>query len=162
MTHNSLKRRERIQEPLQVPAFPWMDSKSWSPVIQCEGSRSEWSETTGESKMPQGPGSSLLRSREGPAAIGQKGREIRKAGVVPSFLNTLSWILKWHEMQPKALFKDYFYFQCVSIREGGSPNISPVWSQFSLLPKLFGSRPTDAQEKGVLMIQSSKLHYLLN
>lgn len=45
---------------------------------------------------------------------------------------------------------------------GGSPNISPVWSQFSLLPKPFGSRLPCPQEKGVLMIQSSKLHYLLN
>uniref|UniRef100_A0A8D0QUS5 Myosin light chain kinase n=1 Tax=Sus scrofa TaxID=9823 RepID=A0A8D0QUS5_PIG len=30
---------------------------------------------------------------------------------------------------------------------GGSPNISPVWSQFSLLPKSFGSRPACPQEK---------------
>lgn len=40
------------------------------------------------------------------------------AGTLPCFLDTLDWILKRHEMQPKILFKDYFLFQCVSIREG--------------------------------------------
>lgn len=82
--------------------------------------------------------------------------------MLPSFLDTFNEILKQHEMQPKSLFKDDFFFQPVSIRKEGCPNISPVWSQFSLLPKPFGSRTAYPQEEGVCMIQSSKLHYWLH
>lgn len=110
------------RSPSKFRLFPWTNPKSWSPVI------SEENRTMGKSELPLGPGSSPPSSRRGPAATGgqHRGTEIRKAGVVLSFLDTLNWILKQHEMQPKILFKDYFFFQCVSI--GGAE--SPTFPQF--------------------------------
>ena len=75
---------------------------------------------------------------------GRGGTEIRWAGVLPSFFDTLNRILKQHEMQPDKLFTDYFLFQCVSIRVGESKHFPSlvtvlssgkiIWQQASQSP----------------------------